>query len=275
MGRCVSPCLGDLDPNAYRRQLDLALAPFERPAPARRCCAELDRRMREAAADRRYERAAALLRRRERLAWVLERLEGVLRATHAAPRLVLARHPVKERFDAFWLVRGRLVDWGALPGHAELVERTQAALARPPGRAVVPADEVDEIRIVASWVADGELPELPLDPAPERRRRCCASSGLRLRRRLLCSLLEVLQRALQPRAHVAAAHHRADHPPADAVRLDREVALDEAPPCASASRKRVVTPVPSQLIEISSQFSSRSISSSCSSAPKVPFTTPR
>ena len=71
--------------------------------------------MREAAAEHRYERAAALLRRRERLAWVLERLEGVLRATHAAPRLVLARHPVKERFDAFWLVRGRLVDWGPLP----------------------------------------------------------------------------------------------------------------------------------------------------------------
>jgi hypothetical protein len=31
---------------------------------------------------------------------------------------------------------------------------------------VVPVDEVDEIRIVASWVADGELPELPLDPEP-------------------------------------------------------------------------------------------------------------
>ena len=94
--------------------------------------------MREAAAGRRYERAAALLRRRERLAWVLERLEGVLRATHAAPRLVLARHPVKERFDAFWIVRGRLVDWGPLPGQSELVERTEAALARPPGARVVP-----------------------------------------------------------------------------------------------------------------------------------------
>ena len=64
----------------------------------------------------RYERAAALLRRRERLAWVLERLDGVLRATHTAPRLVLAQHPVKERFDAFWIVQGRLVDWGPLPG---------------------------------------------------------------------------------------------------------------------------------------------------------------
>jgi DNA polymerase III subunit epsilon len=166
MGRCVSPCLGDLDPNAYRGQVDLALSHFERPGAGDTLIAEIDRRMREAARDHRYERAAALLRRRERLAWVLERLEGVLRATHSAPRLVLARHPVKERHDAFWLVRGRLVDWGPLPGHSELVERTEAALARPAGRSVVPADEVDEVRIVASWVADHEPPELSLDPPP-------------------------------------------------------------------------------------------------------------
>jgi DNA polymerase-3 subunit epsilon len=166
MGRCVSPCLGDLDPNAYRRQLDLALAHFERPGAGEALLREIDTRMRDASDDHRYERAAALLRRRERLAWVLERLEGVLQATHSAPRLALAKHPVKDRYDAFWLVRGRLVDWGALPSHSELVERTQAALARPPGRTVVPVDEVDEIRIVASWVADGELPQLPLEPAP-------------------------------------------------------------------------------------------------------------
>jgi DNA polymerase III subunit epsilon len=166
MGRCVSPCLGDLDPNAYRRQVDLALSHFERPGAGEALIAEIDRRLQEASRERRYERAAALLRRRERLAGVLERLEGVLRAAHAAPRLVLAKHPVKERFDAFWLVRGRLVDWGPLPGHSELVERTRAALARPPGRSLVPKDEVDEIRIVASWVADHEPPELPLDPPP-------------------------------------------------------------------------------------------------------------
>jgi hypothetical protein len=65
-----------------------------------------------------------------------------------------------------WIVRGRLVDWGPLPGHGELVERTKAALAHPPGRTVVPVDEVDEIRIVASWIADNEPPELPLEPEP-------------------------------------------------------------------------------------------------------------
>jgi DNA polymerase-3 subunit epsilon len=168
MGRCASPCLGDLDPNAYRRQLDLALSHFERPGAGEALIAEIDRRVAEASAERRYERAAALVRRRDRLAWVLERLEGVLRATHSAPRLVLARHPVKERFDAFWLVRGRLVDWGPLPGPSALIERTERALDPPPGRAVVPADEVDEVRIVASWVAEHEPPQLELDPSPRR-----------------------------------------------------------------------------------------------------------
>jgi DNA polymerase-3 subunit epsilon len=166
MGRCVSPCLGDLDPNAYRRQLDLALGHFEEPGAGEALIEELDRRMREAAAGLRFERAAALLRRKERLAWVVDRLEGVLRATHAAPRLVLAQHPVKERFDAFWIVQGRLVDWGPLPGASELAERTSAALARRPGRTAIPADEIDEIRIVASWVAEHEPPTLALEPAP-------------------------------------------------------------------------------------------------------------
>jgi DNA polymerase III subunit epsilon len=167
MGRCVSPCLGDLDPNAYRRQLDLALAHFEEPGAGEALIEELDRRMREASDAQRFERAAALLRRKERLAWVVDRLEGMLRATHAEPRLVLAQHPVKERFDAFWIVQGRLVDWGPLPGPSELAERTEAALARPPGRTAVPADEIDEIRIVASWVAEHEPRVLPLDPPPD------------------------------------------------------------------------------------------------------------
>ncbi len=166
MGRCVSPCLGDLDPNAYRRQLDAALAHFEAPGAGERLIEVIDERMREAAEAQRFERAAALLRRRDRLAWVLERLDGVLRATHTAPRLVLAQHPVKERFDAFWIVQGRLVDWGPLPGASELSDRTEAALSRPPGRAPIPADEIDEVRIVASWIAEHEPPALTLDPAP-------------------------------------------------------------------------------------------------------------
>ena len=42
MGRCCSPCLGDLDPNAYRRQIDMALGLFDHPDGAR-CPAGRDR----------------------------------------------------------------------------------------------------------------------------------------------------------------------------------------------------------------------------------------
>jgi hypothetical protein len=87
----------------------------------------------------------------------------VLRATHSAPRLVLARHPVKERFDVFWVVQGRVVDWGPLPGASELAERTEAVLERVGARrAVVSPDEVDEVRIVSTWVAANEPPSLAL-----------------------------------------------------------------------------------------------------------------
>ncbi|MFL5865673.1 MAG: exonuclease domain-containing protein, partial [Thermoleophilaceae bacterium] len=80
MGRCMSPCLGDLDPNAYRRRLDEAMGLFERPGGGERLLGLIDERLREAVHGRQYERAAGLLRRRERLAWVLDKLEGMLRA---------------------------------------------------------------------------------------------------------------------------------------------------------------------------------------------------
>jgi DNA polymerase III subunit epsilon len=169
MGRCCSPCLGDLDPNAYRRQLDAALGLFDEVDGGERLLAEIERQMSEASVERRYERAAALLRRRDRLAWLVDRLEGVLRATHTAPRLVLARHPVKERFDAFWIVHGRVADWGPLPGAGELAERTEGALRRLSGgsrRAPVPPQEVDEVRIVSTWVAVSEPPTLLLEEPP-------------------------------------------------------------------------------------------------------------
>ena len=116
MGHCMSPCLGDLDPNAYRRRLDEALALFEGPEEASGLLlGHIEARMREAAGERRFERAEVLRRRLERLADLLSRMSGVLRATHACSRLVLARHPSKRRFDAFWIVGGRVRDWGPLP----------------------------------------------------------------------------------------------------------------------------------------------------------------
>jgi DNA polymerase-3 subunit epsilon len=167
MGRCLSPCLGDLDPNLYRRRLDEALAPFCEPgAGGERLLELLEERLRAAIDEQRYEAAAVLHRRRERMAVLVDRLGGLLQATHAQTRLVLARHPVKPRWDALWIVAGRVADWGAVPDDPdELVSRTETALERQPSRfrrPAIPVDEVDEIRIVHSWIAANDPPQLEL-----------------------------------------------------------------------------------------------------------------
>jgi DNA polymerase-3 subunit epsilon len=172
MGRCLSPCLGDLDPNLYRRRLDQALRLFLGDGAAG-LLDHVERQMRAAAAEQRYERAAWLRRRLRRLRVIVTRLGGVLEATHARPRLLLVAHPADPvRRDAFWLVGGRLVDWGE---HSEdigaMLARTAAALRRggPPREvgAHVPPDEIDEVRILATYLASHpELPQLPLDPPP-------------------------------------------------------------------------------------------------------------
>jgi len=66
------------------------------------------------------------------------------------------------------------VDWGPLPDDGDAVaERTAAALGRG-GRtgelgAHVPPVEIDEVRIVATYLASHpDLPQLPLEPAPSR-----------------------------------------------------------------------------------------------------------
>lgn len=171
MGRCLSPCLGDLDPNLYRRRLDQALALFTgRGDGSAALLGHIDAEIRRAADAQRYERAAWLRRRRGRLEQLLSRLDGVLAATHARPRLVRAPHPRDERRgDLFWLVGGRVLDWGPT-GCGDLGGRTAAALRhwdprRPSGH--LPADEVDEARIVAGWIATNAPPQLMLDPPPD------------------------------------------------------------------------------------------------------------
>jgi DNA polymerase-3 subunit epsilon len=171
MGRCLSPCLGDLDPNLYRRRLDAALALFGGDSDGRDALlAHFEEQMRAAAQDQRYERAATLRRRRDRVAELLDRLGGDLRATHSGARLVLAPHPAEPRFDAFWVVAGRVADWGPLPPVAELAQRTALALGtRPPNGApeCVPPDAVHELRIVGTWLhSHPEAPVLALEPPP-------------------------------------------------------------------------------------------------------------
>ncbi len=173
MGRCCSPCLGDLDPNAYRRQIEKVLALFDAPeGRPSSCSARSTAGSPRPPGSARYEGAAALLRRRERLADLLDRLSGVLRAVHADPRLVVARHPAKDRFDAFWIVGGRVADWGAAAGRPrrEPSDAAAAALSAPAAdpRAPVPADEVDEVRIASAWIAEHEPPALAIDGGIDR-----------------------------------------------------------------------------------------------------------
>ncbi len=170
MGRCLSPCLGDLDPNLYRERLDQALRRFvARRDGGGALLTHLDAQLRAAVEARNYERAAWLERRRARLDKLIGRLGGVLRATHAGARLLLAPHPSKPgAFDAFWIAGGRVADWGALPDDFdELRARTAAALDRTPRPEVggwLPADEVAEVRLVGLWITANDPPAMELAP---------------------------------------------------------------------------------------------------------------
>jgi DNA polymerase-3 subunit epsilon len=172
MGRCLSPCLHDLDPNVYRARLDAALGLFTAGGDAAGAVlAHVDDQMRAAAGAERFERAAWLRRRRTRLAELLAQLDGVLAATHARPRLVLAEHPRGGAFDAFWLVGGRVADWGPLTDADDVALRTAAALRAGDGTGpstwLAPHD-VEDMRTVATWLASHPgSPELPLAPAPD------------------------------------------------------------------------------------------------------------
>jgi DNA polymerase-3 subunit epsilon len=182
MGRCLSPCLHDLDPNLYRERLDAALGLFQGEDGGASLLAHIDGQMRTAAQEQRFERAAWLRRRHARLRTLLERLGGVLRAIHAGSRLVLAAHPSDPaRCDAFWIVGGRVVDWGALPEDPdELADRTADALRaapRPELGGWLRPDEIAEARIVGLWLASHEARVHELAPGSDLRALAARLSG--------------------------------------------------------------------------------------------------
>ena len=145
MGRCLSPCLGDLDPNLYRRRLDAVLALFVGAATRGGAAARPCRRARcgpPPTSGATSARPAAPPR--GRLPRSSSRLGGVLEATHARPRLVLAAHPDDPAPEAFWLAGGRLVDWppaGPRRRRADGAHRGRACDARggPASRGPRPA----------------------------------------------------------------------------------------------------------------------------------------
>ena len=91
-----------------------------------------------------------------------------MRAVHSGSRAVLAKHPVKPAWDLFWVVGGRVADWGSLddrlPALRAEAERLAGTRASPP---VVAPDEVHEVRIVSSWLAGDEAWECELEPGTD------------------------------------------------------------------------------------------------------------
>ena len=109
-----------------------------------------------------------------------------MRAIHAGSRLVLAAHPTDAaRCDAFWIVGGRVVDWGALPEDPdELATRTADALRaapRPELGGWLRPDEIAEARIIGLWLAahDSRVHELTprTDPSALAARLVSGSSA--------------------------------------------------------------------------------------------------
>ena len=179
MGRCLSPCLGDLDPNLYRRRLDEMLRLFlpKRPPtrPASGCSTTSSARCARRPPSSASNARPRLRRRLRRLGVVLGRLVGVLEATHARPRLVLAPHPNGADFDASgsqaagWWTGGR---WAAViwtSCRRGRMPRSPAAGRIGELGAHVPPDEIDELRILGSWLGSHpDTPQLALRPAPGR-----------------------------------------------------------------------------------------------------------
>ena len=134
------------------------------------------------------------------------RLGGVLRAAHAGSRLVLAPHPAAPgRADAFWIVAGRIADWGAAAGRprrARGAHRGRAAPRRRRRGGWLPADELDEARIVGVVAGRPRARRvLELEPRPASRRPRSSTAFAGRRRRPQARVRTPAARAAAPGEH--------------------------------------------------------------------------
>ena len=171
MGRCLSPCLGDLDPNLYRERLDGALRLFvDRrdggaraarppgcPAPRRGRAAQLRAR--------RLAPAPARAARGPRRAGSAGCCAPPTRACGSWSRRTRRRRgPLRRLLDRRRPRSSTGAGCPTRPGRAGRAQRRRAA-RRPAARArrLAPAGEVGEARLVGSWMARHGPPALELD----------------------------------------------------------------------------------------------------------------
>ena len=142
MGRCVSPCLGDLDPNAYPAASWTRARRFRRGTGPGRAPARPVGAVERASAEQRFERAAVMARPAGAACPLLERLGGLVRAVARRDRGgARADIPVKDGWDLFWVVGGPGSPiWGACR------TRGGACRARIPRGGAVPVVAPDEAR---------------------------------------------------------------------------------------------------------------------------------
>ena len=190
MGRCLSPCLGDLDPNALPPPARRGARDVPGDADGRdRLLGHVERQMRAAAAERALRaggRAASPARAPADDPRSGRRRARLRRTSGRGSFWRRIRRP--PRFDALWLAGGRLVDFGEVPDGRSMSSNAApaSALARA-GRngelgAHVPPDEIDELRIIAAYLeSHPELPQLPLTMPPSAASLAAFVAGRRAR----------------------------------------------------------------------------------------------
>ena len=169
MGRCLSPCLNDLDPNVYRERLDAALRLFVGGEGGAALLARVDEQIAEASAAQRYERAAWLQRRRD-AAGVAARPARRRPARDPHRRAARARAAprgggaLRRAVDRRRPRRGLGRRWTGRRSHRARRARSAARPHRGALGGWLPADAIPETRLVGAWIAANEPPMLELGP---------------------------------------------------------------------------------------------------------------